>query len=79
MPRFDFEDEEQDQVQELLAGALENLRFPAERQDIIRFAQERHAPEETVIQLAQLPNRTYHSLADVIMQAEEPRDWSEYL
>ena len=75
MLRFEYDDdyEEQDQNHERVESTLANLKFPAERREIVRFAQERHAPEETILQLTHLPERTYRNLADVIMQMDDTR------
>jgi len=79
MEQFDWREANVDPVQKAVEGALMNLHFPASRLDLVRYAQERHAPEETVIMLAELPDRMYHSVDDIILQVEEPQEWGGHL
>ncbi|MHB0937702.1 MAG: DUF2795 domain-containing protein [Armatimonadota bacterium] len=48
-----------------IAQVLDGLDFPASKQDMIRYAQERNAPKDVMETLHQLPDRQYQSMAGV--------------
>ena len=48
-----------------LARHLEPHRFPARPAELVAMATEQHAPEDMVISLARLPDRTYDTVGEV--------------
>jgi hypothetical protein len=50
---------------EIVAQALENASFPADREQLLAEAQRRHAPADVVAVIERLPQHTYSSMADL--------------
>lgn len=49
-----------------VSKALQGAGFPADRQTLLSYAQERGAGDETLEAMRGLPERTYASAADVV-------------
>lgn len=54
-----------------LAEYLEGIHFPAIKQQLLEWAEENGAPEETLDLIRKLPNRQYVSMADVMAGCAE--------
>jgi hypothetical protein len=48
-----------------VSQVLEGVNFPASKQDLIRYAQDRNGPQDVMDALHQIPDQQYYSMAGV--------------
>lgn len=68
-----------DRVPELLAeahlaGLVEDIEFPAAKDDLLEAAEERHAPTRVLDALDRLPDKTFYSAGEVYECWQEPKE-----
>jgi uncharacterized protein DUF2795 len=54
------------QLEHEIASAMKGIHFPVRRDDLLQHARQNKASEEVVKRLSALPDREFHSVAEVM-------------